>query len=183
MNFKTTDRALLRLIRQSLFANGALSSLALQEEEWKSLVSTADALGVLPTAFNGAFALSPSALPKHLPEAWSELAYRQTERSEHILGEEARLLTALHDSHIPVLFFGDTAAAAYYPNPALRAVRTADCLCECKIKEITDSLELSLPFTVRQTLTVNQEEGIEAVRLRSLLARALDARTELPLGE
>ena len=182
MNFKTTDRALLHMIRQSLF-EGEIADLSLAENEWKSLVAHADALGVSVMAFRGALSLSPALLPKYLPDAWSELVHLKNERSEAILDEETVLANSLQENRISHLFLADTAASAYYPDSTLRIIRSTECLCDQPIKEMTDSLHFAHPFTAKLNLTVEKGEGTEAVRLRSLLARALDASVNAEIGE
>ncbi len=181
MNFQTTDRALLHMIRQSLF-DGEIADCTLTENEWKSLVAHADALGVSLMVFQSALSLSPIHLPKYLPDAWSELVHLKNERSEAILAEEALLANTFKAKRIPLLFLADTAAAAYYPSPSLRTVRGTDCLSDRPIKEIADSLDFAYPFTEKQDLPVEKGEGMEAIRLRSLLARALDASVSADFG-
>ena len=183
MNFKTTDRALLALLRSALFESEEALGFPLEENEWKILITHADALGVLPPAFNGALTIPPTALPKHLPEAWSELAHRKLEHAETVLTEEAALVKVLRETHTPILFLADTAAAAYYPHPSLRTVRSTECLCERSIKAVADSLAFSSAFSEKQSLTVPKGESIEAIRLRSLLARALDTSTDTEIGD
>ena len=183
MNFKTTDRALLTLLRSSLFESEEASDLTLEENEWRTLVTHADALGVLTPVFNAALAIPPTALPKHLPEAWSELTHRKLEHAEAVLAEQQALVKVLRKQRTPILFLADTAAAAYYPHPALRTVRHTECLCERSIKDVAASLAFSSAFSEKQSLTVEKGDGIEAIRLRSLLARALDASTDMEIGD
>ena len=182
MNFNNTDHALLSLLRHSLFASESTLCISLSEEEWKNLITHADALGVSVAVFQGALALSPTLLPKHFPEAWSELVHLKNERSESILAEEATVSARLFEARIPHLFLSDTAAASYYPDPSLRTVWHTECLCDRPIAETVAPLSLSFPFTVKQNLNV-PKEGMEAIRLRSLLARALDSFSNGEIGE
>ena len=65
MNFNTTEGALLRLIRQSLFECDSPLTLSLSEQEWKALVAYGEALFVSAPLFQGALALDPAVLPKY----------------------------------------------------------------------------------------------------------------------
>ena len=181
MNFNSKESAILSLIRRSLFESEEPLP-TLQENEWEELVCTSDALGVLPLAFEGASAIAPSALPKYLPDAWSELVYRKSERSEAILAEESALADFLKEQRTPILFLADTAAAAYYPTPALRTVKRIDCLCDRRIKEVAETLSLTQPLSEKQALIVDKNGDMEVMRLRSMLARALDSCINSEIG-
>ena len=183
MNVNHVESALLRLISHSLFETENSPALSLQEEEWKSLLAVSEVLGVSVMAFQGALSIDPATLPKYLPDAWSELAFRRSERSERVLAEQALLTHYLHEERIPLLFLADTAAAAYYPAPALRTLKCTDCLCDRPFAKVSIPDTFEFPLNVKHSLAVDQKDALESARIRSMLARALDSVAEKQIGD
>ena len=171
------EQTLLALLRCSLLPHSAAADdlPALSEREWQSLAVRADALGVTSLTLNGALRAEAD-LPENILAVWRALDALRRANAEEILEEQDKCLRALIDARISAAVIGHGALATHYPAVIRRDVRSFMILTEPNAKAVLAPIVLKTKHQFFFDLPIPASlDRLAAVRLRSLLARALDS--------
>lgn len=196
-----TDRALLLLLRRSLFQSD--EKMVLSVNEWKDVVCASYEQAVVLLALDGTDGL-PS-VPQSVLMPWQKLAFRLQWQNEQLYAVQDKVVSLFREAGIPTVILKGSACAANYPNPTLRTMGDIDLLVDpCRLKESKALLkkngykadvpsglsEHHVSFSdgachieLHHSVNGIPKDGDAARMLRSLFSHAVDCTEECHVGE